>query len=170
MILLDIIEYDIVNYKDPAMFLIFSTCNGFKCEKENNEDCPNRSLSNMDKVLVSAESVFRRYSSQELTRAIVCGGLEPFDTPEDLIELITTLQNNNFSDTLVIYTGYNKDETEVDSILLTLYKQKPCFDFVIKYGRYLKKQNRSTYSDELGINLASSNQFAIKFEKGGTES
>lgn len=169
MTLLDIVDYDIVNYKDPAMFLIFSICKGFKCEKENNESCPNRSLESMNKVEISAESVFQRYDNNELTRAIVCGGLEPFDTPEDLVELILTLQKHDFSGTLVIYTGYNKDETEVDSILYTLYKQKPCFDFIIKFGRYLKKQNRSTYCDELGINLASSNQFAIKFEKGGTE-
>lgn len=168
MILLDIVDYDIVNYKDPAMFLIFSVCKGFKCEKENNEDCPNRGLKDMNKVNISAESVFERYDKQKLTRAIVCGGLEPFDTPQDLVELITTLQNHDFSDTLVIYTGYNKDETEVDTVLYNLYKQKPCFSLIFKYGRYLKKKNRSTYCEELGINLASSNQFAIKFEKGGT--
>ena len=163
MTLLDIIDYDIVNYKDPSMFLIFSVCNGFKCEKENDNDpCPNRGLEKMKKVEISAESVYKRYEEQKLTRAIVCGGLEPFDTPQDLIELIETLQNHNFSDTFVIYTGYNKDETEIDTVLYNLYKQKPCFNFIIKYGRYLKKQNRSTYCEELGINLASSNQFAIK--------
>lgn len=165
MKLLDIVDYDIVNYKDPSMFLIFSVCKGFKCEKENNESCLNRSLETANKVEISAESVLQRYNNNKLTRAIVCGGLEPFDTPEDIVELILTLQNHNFSGTLVIYTGYNKGETVVDSVLYTLYKQKPCFDLIIKFGRYLKKQNHSTYCEELGINLASSNQFAMKFEK-----
>lgn len=169
MTLLDIVDYDIVNYKDPAMFLIFSVCKGFKCEKENNESCPNRSLESMNKVEISAESVFQRYSNNKLTRAIVCGGLEPFDTPEDLVELISILQNHNFSDSLVIYTGYNRNETEVDSTLYTLYKQKPCFDFIIKFGRYLKEKSQPTYCGELGVDLASSNQFAIKFEEGSTK-
>ena len=168
MKLIDIVDYDIVNYKEPSMFLIFTACKNFKCEKENNEDCPNGSLKDMKKVEVSAESVFQRYDKQKLTRAIVCGGLDPFDTPEDLIELVKTLQEHGFSDDLVVYTGYNIGESENEDILYSLYKEKPCFDLVVKFGRYLKKLNCSIYCEELGINLASSNQFAIKLEKGGT--
>lgn len=165
MKLLDIVDYDIVNYKDPAMFLIFSVCKGFKCEKENNEDCPNRALEGMKKVEVSAESVLQRYNNQSLTRAIVCGGLEPFDTPDSLTELVTVLQKHDFSDTLVIYTGYDEGETETDSVLYNLYMKKPCFDLVVKHGRYIKSLAHLTYDDNLGVSLASRNQSAIKFKK-----
>lgn len=165
MTLIDIVGYDIVNYKKPSMFLVFPTCIDFKCEKENKEECQNRHLQDMKKVDISAEKVFEIYQSNELVKAIVCGGLEPFDSEDCLIELIHTLQSNDFSDDLVIYTGYTEDETIVDRNILDVYNKKPCFDLIIKYGRYLKQRRDSIYCKDLGITLASDNQYAVKYKK-----
>ena len=82
-------------------------------------------------------------------------GLEPFDSWNDLLELITRIRNFA-DDDIVIYTGYNKDEIENKVCILSKYK-----NIIIKYGRYIPNRENH-YDDVLGVYLASNNQYAEK--------
>ena len=85
--------------------------------------------------------------------ALVCGGLEPCDSWEELKELIHTLRKYK-EDDIVIYTGYYKNEIE-DKI--KWFKQYP--NIIVKFGRYIPNRP-SRYDDVLSITLASDNQYA----------
>ena len=104
-----IIFEDFVNYKKPSMFIGFSKCS-FKCDKEFGSCiCQNSSLANSPSIEVSEKKIAERYISNPITSSIVCGGLEPFDTFEELINLITEIRNLT-DDDIVIYTGYKYEE------------------------------------------------------------
>ena len=80
-------------------------------------------------------------------------GLEPFDSWEDLYILIKELRKYT-EDDVVIYTGYNKDELLDKIKILSQFK-----NIIIKYGRYIPNQT-SHYDENLGVNLASHNQYS----------
>ena len=80
-----IIDEDFINYKKPSMFLITSTCD-WKCCKEAKIDisiCQNQSLSKEKIKTINDEEIFKRYINNPITKAIVVGGLEPFDQFEE---------------------------------------------------------------------------------------
>lgn len=157
MIVKNIIEEDFINYKKPNMFIAFPSCT-FKCEKECGECiCQNQELYNQPNLSIPVESVVDRYLKNDITSSIVCGGLEPFDSILDLIELIYTLRViNHCNDDIVIYTGYYKDE--IADKINTLSKFKNIY---IKFGRYIPNQE-SHFDNVLGIELASNNQYGEK--------
>lgn len=88
-----------------------------------------------------------------ITSAIVCGGLEPFDSWNDLYELIQLLRAVS-TDDIVIYTGYYKKEIQD---YVNQLKRYP--NIIIKFGRYIPNQP-SRYDEVLGVTLASNNQYA----------
>jgi hypothetical protein len=88
-----------------------------------------------------------------ITKAIVCGGLEPFDSWIELLDFIKEFRYYS-DDDIVIYTGY-KEEEIVDKVNV-LKSYEP---IIIKFGRYIPGQ-QSHYDEVLGINLASNNQYA----------
>ena len=148
-----ILEYDIVNYYKPNMFIIFPNCT-FKCEKDCGiECCQNSTLVNSKTIEIDIDKIIYKYINNPLTHAVVCGGLEPFDSFSDLLKLITKLRAVN-DDDIVIYTGYNKDE-----ISMYLKELSPFNNIVIKYGRYIPN-SKTIYDSVLGVNLASDNQYA----------
>jgi pyruvate-formate lyase-activating enzyme len=147
-----IIDEDFVNYKKPAMSLMFPTCT-FKCGKEH---CQNRDLINESQVTTGISDIYRRYINNPITEAIVCQGMEPFDSWRELNSLLQHFRIHEACfDDIVIYTGYDKDEIaeEVDYIK-TMYS-----NVIIKFGRYLPGQ-KPHYDEVLGVNLASDNQYA----------
>ena len=158
MVLRNVIMEDFINYKLPAMFLIFPICCGFKC---GHEVCQNANLVNDPRlIVVDTKEVCKQFISNGITKAIVCGGLEPFDSIDDLLELISTLRNEFCcQNDVVIYTGYTEEEVNNDE------KMKQVLNFnniVIKYGRYVP--NETPHRDcVLGVNLASSNQYAKRY-------
>ena len=171
MILKQIIDEDFVNYREPSMYLIFPHCS-FKCDTENKTQyCQNRGLALEPDIEISKEEVIDRYLRNPITSAIVCGGLEPFDSPLDLLPFIDTLRRQyECDDPVIIYTGYTEEElmsghwgqgapdmqkTYYESILS--YKH-----IIIKYGRY-NPNEKSHYDEVLGVNLASSNQYAKEY-------
>ena len=86
-----IIDEDFVNYKKPAMVIEFPYCD-FKCDKECGEPiCQNSSLVNEPNINISYEDIIKRYLANPITEAIVCQGLEPFDSMFDVISLILVL-------------------------------------------------------------------------------
>lgn len=153
MVVKDVVMEDFVNYKKPSMFIIFPKCD-FKCEKDCGEKlCQNSDIANLPDIEVSYEYVVQRYVENSITSSIVFGGLEPFDSPKEMIELVHELRKVT-DDDIVIYTGYNKDEIVGYVNMLSCYK-----NIIVKFGRYIP--NDTQHEDELlGINLASKNQYA----------
>ena len=104
-------DEDFVNYKKPCMFIGFPHCS-FKCEKDCGiKCCQNSELFNSPNIQLYISTIVQRYVNNNITSAIVMGGLEPFDTEEDLINLIFELRKET-NDDIIIYTGYNKEEIQ----------------------------------------------------------
>ena len=153
MIVKDIRYEDFVNYKKPSMFIVFPYCS-FKCEKEcGMKICQNSSLIMSKNIYLDTKSVVNKYMSNHITQAIVCGGLEPFDSWGDLQDLIVFLRQRT-NDDIVIYTGYNREEIAKEIDWLKHYK-----NIIVKFGRYIPNQSNH-FDSVLGVNLASDNQYA----------
>ena len=147
-----LISEDFVNYKKPAMTIMFPHCNGFKCGAEY---CQNSPLSKAEDIEMDISNIVIRYLNNPITESVVMQGLEPFDSWDDLIEFVKQLREST-DDDIVIYTGYYKEEI-IDKVE-TLCKYK---NIVIKFGRYIPNQEKH-YDDVLGVHLASNNQYAEK--------
>lgn len=148
-----IIDEDFVNYKKPSMFIAFPICT-FKCEKECGVNCcQNNSLATSPNISILPEHIVSRYINNPITRAIVCGGLEPFDSYYDLFTLVRLLREK-IEDDIVIYTGYYKSEIEEKIMLLATYK-----NIIVKFGRFIP-DSKPKYDNILGVTLQSDNQYA----------
>ena len=145
-----LISEDFINYKKPAMTIMFPYCIGFKCGAEY---CQNSPLANEENIELDMSDIVYRYINNPITESIVMQGLEPFDSWNDLFELIKQFREKT-DDDIVIYTGYYKEEIADKIPLLSKYK-----NIVIKYGRYIPGQ-KEHYDDVLGIFLISDNQYA----------
>lgn len=146
-------DYDICNYKYPSMFLIFPKCS-FKCDKECGKPiCHNSALANEPIIEIDEKKIVQRYLDNRLTRACVCGGLEPFDTWTDLYNFIVEFRKKS-DDYIVIYTGY--EENEISEYIRVLHDLN---HIIVKFGRF-RPNAKSRFDDVLGVNLASDNQYA----------
>lgn len=97
-----------------------------------------------------------RYINNPITKAIVLQGLEPFDSWEEVKELLFEFRIHEAClDDIVIYTGYNKDEI-ADKVEFIRHMYS---NIIIKYGRYIPDQDPH-YDCVLGVKLASDNQYA----------
>lgn len=148
-------DEDFLNYSKPSMFIISAFCD-FKCDKENGcAVCQNSHLAHAPTIEISIEKIIERYRNNDITKAIVWGGLEPFDTFNNLREFIFEFRKSFLlKDDIVIYTGYNKDEINNE-----LAQLKEFENIIVKFGRYVPNQE-SHYDEILGVQLASSNQYA----------
>lgn len=150
-----IVFEDFLNYKKPSLFIIFPYCS-FKCDKDCGlKVCQNSSLAKEKEIEYSIDKIVDNYIENDITKAIVCGGLEPMDSFDDLKELVIALRIKT-NDDVVIYTGYREDEIE-DKV----NDLKQFTNIIIKFGRYIPN-DKEYYNDILGINLASRNQYAKK--------
>lgn len=155
MLIKGLVEEDFINYKKPSMFIIFPFCS-FKCENEAKVHCcQNSDLARSPIIEISAENIIERYTSNKITKSIVCGGLEPMDSFDDLSQLLYSFRDKS-EDDFVIYTGYTKQECEQNGWISVLSKVP---NVIIKFGRYIPNST-SHYDDILGINLNSEGQFA----------
>lgn len=153
-----IVFEDFVNYKKPSLFLITMSCD-WKCCKEAGipiSVCQNSELMKSDVKEYSDESIYKAYSTNNISQAIVIGGLEPMLQLEELINLIKTFRENGCDDQIIIYTGFNKTE-----ILYQVEQLKMFKNIIIKFGRYVENSN-PIYDEVLGVTLASENQYAEK--------
>lgn len=151
-----IIFEDFINYKVPCMTIMMPRCKGFKCDKECGKPvCQNSALANTADLEYANTSIVQAYRSNPISRALCFQGLEPFDSFEDLYDLIFVFREcYSINDDIIIYTGYNKDEIEDQ---LNQLKHFP--NIIIKFGRYIPQQ-APIYDEVLGIELASPNQYA----------
>ena len=153
-------DEDFTNYRKPAMFIIMPHCS-FKCDKENNcLMCQNSHLVHEPTHDVDIKMLVDRYISNPITKAVVFGGLEPFDTPEDLEYFINIIRLwHGRDDDIVIYTGYTEEELQDNPHFRHITSLK---NIIIKYGRF--RPNQTPHYDEvLGVNLASDNQYARRY-------
>lgn len=154
---------DFVNYKKPSLFIGMGSCN-WKCCYEADipiTECQNNEL-NGYKTEVEVRSLVDAYMRNSITQAIVIGGLEPFSDFINLLDLVSALRAKT-EDDIVIYTGYYPHELTEYLIKLSEYD-----NIIIKFGRF--KPNEKPVKDELlGVELASSNQYAVRLNKGSKE-
>ena len=149
-----IIDEDFINYKDISMFIGFPKCT-FKCDKECGlQICQNSGLAKMPTYEISAEEIVERYINNSLSKAIVIGGLEPFDTEKELYYLIRCFRWKT-NDPIIIYTGYTEEELQKSKSLVFLENK----NIIVKFGRFIPNQSLH-YDNVLGVNLASDNQYA----------
>ena len=156
MIIKGITDEDFVNYKKSSMMIAFPYCT-FKCDKEcGRVVCQNSPLANEPNIEIETEQLIERYLNNGITEAIVCAGLEPLDSFDELSKFILYLRDQyHCNDDVVIYTGYNKEEIPKNHIK----ELSNCINVIIKYGRYIPNQEPH-YDEVLGVNLASDNQYA----------
>jgi hypothetical protein len=154
MIVKEVRDEDFTSYKKPSMVIGFPSCT-FKCERECGcrGMCQNSALVTAPNIEISINSLIERYMNNPITRAVICAGLEPMDSWEDLQCFIMNFRYWS-GDDIVIYTGYNKDEIRDKVEWLKLYEP-----IIIKYGRFVPNQ-QPHYDETLGIKLASDNQYA----------
>ena len=149
-----ITDEDFVNYKVPSMFISTATCD-FKCDRDSGKHlCQNCDLIKMPDIDIMPWKIVERYKVNPITKAIVFGGLEPFDQFVDLVTAIAAFRCNGVRDDIVVYTGYTEDEI-ADKVEL----MRPLDNIIIKYGRFVPDQQPHK-DDILGVNLASDNQYA----------
>ena len=163
--LINIIDEDFVNYKVPTMSLLFPYCS-MKCNIEaGREVCQNTSLCNSSLIEVSIEALCERYLKNPISKAICCYGMEPFDSHIELFNFISILRHEyHCNDTIVIYTGYTEDECQ------RFIKVLKTFDnIIIKFGRFIPNSEKK-YEELLGVELASSNQYAKLINENYTKS
>lgn len=155
MLIKGIKDEDFVNYKVPSMFIATNECT-FKCDHEAGERiCQNSSLSHMKARSISIDDLVDRYMKNDITQAVVFGGLEPFDQYIDVFDFISTLRyQHECKDPVVIYTGYNKSEIEGKVAMLATMP-----NIIVKFGRFIPGQNPH-FDEVLGVKLASDNQYA----------
>jgi organic radical activating enzyme len=147
-------DEDFVNYKKPSMFIAFPSCT-FKCEAECGEHCcQNSVLAQSPNLNITIDSLIERYLNNPITKSVVCGGLEPLDSWDELQNFIMLFRYWS-PDEIVIYTGYKEEEIQDKINWLKIYSP-----IVIKVGRYIPNKTPH-YDDVLGVKLASDNQYGI---------
>ena len=152
----NIIDEDFTNYKKPSMFIGTSNCD-FKCDKECGKPvCQNSELAKAPTIEIDDNEIIKRFDNNSISEAIVIGGLEPFDTFDEIYDFINLFRKNHDND-IVIYTGYYPDEVE-DKIFKMHFK-----NIIIKFGRF-EPDRLHRFDKVLGIELASNNQFAVTLE------
>lgn len=151
-----LIDEDFVQYKKPAMVVIFPHCS-FKCDRLNSHPvCQNSHLVKEEIKTVNVADIVGRYLDNPISQSIVLAGLEPLDSWEDVLLLLDEFRSR-CDDDIVIYTGYTEEEVPFQSELLkSLYHS-----VIVKYGRYMEGED--PHIDKvLGVKLSSNNQYAVR--------
>lgn len=135
------------------MFIGFPKCS-FKCGRDI---CQNAALIKEPNIEIRIDDLITKYLNNPLSKAVVIGGLEPFDSWEDLESFIRAFRYWS-GDEIVIYSGYTEEEIGQEKLdWLQLYEP-----VIVKFGRYVPNQ-KSHYDKVLEVELASDNQYAKKF-------
>lgn len=164
MIIKGIVDEDFVNYKLPSMYICCRSCS-FKCDfLSGRRVCQNGALASAPETEIDTEKLVLRYLDNPITKAIVFGGLEPFESLDDVMLFISLLRDRHqCNDDVVIYTGYTEDEIRRDR---QNYYAMLCGygNVIIKFGRFIPDQDKH-YDEVLGVYLSSDNQYAKRLER-----
>lgn len=156
MLVKDIISTDFLNYKKPSMYIAFPYCT-FKCEKDCGiKCCQNSALAQQKNIDISIDRIVEIYKQNSaITKAVVCCGMEPFDSWNDLLELVLAFREFT-DDDFVIYTGYKEDEIPEYIRILKNYN-----NIIIKFGRFVPDKE-SHLDPVIGVKLMNPEQYAKK--------
>lgn len=170
-----IVDEDFVQYKKPSMFIIMPNCS-FKCDKECGKPvCQNSDLAAAPIIDINSVELVDRFYNNPITEAVIFGGLEPFDSFDEMHELISILweiyncaYGIKKAPDIVIYTGYYPVEIEDKLKMLKFCKNSDLridkdMNIIIKFGRFIPNST-PIHDDLLGVDLASCNQKAMKLE------
>lgn len=169
MFIKGVIFEDFVNYKKPVMYIAFPCCS-FKCDKENGAQyCQNWKVARQPNIEISATDLVERYLSNPITKGVVLSGLEPFDTPQQVLDFVRAFRTLS-NDPIIIFTGYKEEELEngyffrpTNHELNRAYWNKiKSYGVIVKFGRFRPNQEPH-YDEVLGVYLASDNQYAKEF-------
>lgn len=153
----NIVDEVFQDYKKPSMLLATCYCD-WKCLKERELDvsiCQNSKIFKQKNINVSVDEIVDRYINNPITQAIIIAGLEPMLQFDEVLNFIKIFRNKS-NDDIVIYTGYYPFEIEDKILQLQQYK-----NIIIKFGRYIPNRKKR-FDNNLGIELVSDNQFAVK--------
>lgn len=145
-----LVEEDFINYKKPQMFIAMPRCT-FKCGKQY---CQNQEIALAPDIEVDEKAIVQRYINNPITESIVLGGLEPFDTFDYVMSIISEFRKYS-NDDIVIYTGYNEEEISDKIALLA----NTFSNIIVKFGRFIPNKD-SIYDELLKVKLSSDNQYA----------
>ena len=150
-----LVEEDFINYYKPSMFIGFPKCT-WKCETDCNMKgiCQNSSLANTPTYDIDPQEIVNRFKDNPISKSIVFGGLEPFDSWRDVVILIHKFRQVTDAD-IVIYTGYYEPEIS-DNIE---YLRQNYDNIIVKFGRFIFNDTKK-FDDVLKVTLASNNQYA----------
>lgn len=165
-----LLDEDFVNYKKAVMYIAFPDCD-FKCDRENGcQLCHNCDLARQPDIEISFEEIIRRYLSNPITEGVVIAGLEPFDTPFQLLGFVKAFREQT-SEPIVIYTGYTEYEIETGNFFnkdyelnKNIWENIKDYGVVVKFGRFRPNQEPH-YDEVLGVKLASNNQYAKEYQQ-----
>lgn len=155
-----ILDEDFVNFKMPSMFISTCTCD-FKCCREQELDmsiCQNSELMNQPVIDLPDEEIYKRYVSNDITSAVVIGGLEPIKQLDEVVSLIKCFRKHDCRCPFVIYTGYEPKEIEGQVRLITITGR---YSIYFKFGRFIPG-HEPHYDEVLGVKLASDNQRGVR--------
>lgn len=164
----NLIDEDFVNYSKPSMFIGTSNCS-FKCDKECGKPvCQNSELAKAPNIEIDPTDLVHRFYNNPITEAVTIGGLEPFDTFDDLLLLIFLFQMGAFIEyksypDIVIYTGYYPEEIKDKIKELQEAVVPELMKVIIKFGRFIPDKPHR-YDELLGVELSSNNQYAKRLE------
>lgn len=149
----NIVWEDFCNYKKASLFILTPYCS-FKCEEDCGEKCcQNRSLIAQPTIDIDPNIIINKYINNPITQSIIFGGMEPFDSFNDIIDFIKKFRKI-CDDEIIIYSGYTESELKDKIEILNKYS-----NIIIKFGRFIPHQI-SHFDNILGIYLASENQYA----------
>ncbi len=147
------------DYNKISMLIICPKCT-VRCYAENNlppETCQNNHLHKTPTYNIDNQKIIERYLSNPLTEAIIFGGLDSWDSVEEILIFINDFRKV-CNDDIVLYTGRYITE---DIVQKHLHKFNGLCNVYIKFGRYIP--SLKPIVDKLtNVTLASSNQYFYK--------
>ena len=162
----EILAEDFVNFKHPAMFIASAMCDWKCCREAGIEDvCQNKMLADSNTIDITDEAIYSIFISNNITSAVVIGGLEPMLQINEVVSLIDYFRSHDTDCPFVIYTGYNELEIEDEMQRIAKFS-----NIIVKFGRYIPN-SKSRFDPIIGIDLASDNQYAKQISpptKGGS--
>lgn len=154
---LSITDEVLQDYRKISMLISCIKCDG-KCWKElglPEDTCQNYLMNTLQGREYRYSDIIKRYERNELTSAIIFGGMEPMLQFPEILGFIKEFRKVS-TDDIVIYTGYYKHELGGEIEELSKYN-----NIVIKFGRY-NPNIPPKFDEVLGVTLATGNQYAEK--------
>lgn len=157
LIIKDIIDEVYSDFNKIGMLVVVPKCKTRCWEKcgLSPDICQNYHLNFTEKFNINNEDIINRYLENPLTKCIIFGGLDGFDSIDEILIFLEEFRKIS-KDDVVIYTGKELEDIEHRFNDLAFYK-----NIYVKYGHY--NPNLNSIKDELtGVTLASENQKFIK--------